>query len=355
MEPTGLVLVLAADIVRGVLHPSRLRPGRPQWTTLCTPHHGRGLSPHGQYSPSCGTWHRRAPPQAPRRNSPRTSTPGVPTRTSPGARPRAGSWWRLRQRGPALRQLSTGTLTRGCAPSCRQARFWSPRPTKVAVGRREGTTAAGPLDHPAVVLAHRRPGLCHPSRQGSFPAAPTPRRGPALQPSGGGGLGTVARREQTPGPILPPGAGPGAASRRGHGKRGIGGDRARHGVQMDNGSRPATHAAATGPPAPSTRGPLFGPPPRPHTGPVEGHAERPQGVDGDPGRTMPARSGTRAAHGPHAWRPPHLAQGVGPYGTAHRRGAGPCAGTPTGALPAGPHSACEHVKQPDPPGTAAPH
>ena len=32
MEPSGLVLVLAADMVRGVLHASRVRRARPQWT-----------------------------------------------------------------------------------------------------------------------------------------------------------------------------------------------------------------------------------------------------------------------------------------------------------------------------------
>ena len=32
VEPTGMVLVLATDMVRGVLHASRLRRARPQWT-----------------------------------------------------------------------------------------------------------------------------------------------------------------------------------------------------------------------------------------------------------------------------------------------------------------------------------
>ena len=32
MEPSGIVLVLAADMVRGVLHASRVRLARPQWT-----------------------------------------------------------------------------------------------------------------------------------------------------------------------------------------------------------------------------------------------------------------------------------------------------------------------------------
>ena len=32
VEPTGMVLVLAADMVRGVLHASRVQPARPHWT-----------------------------------------------------------------------------------------------------------------------------------------------------------------------------------------------------------------------------------------------------------------------------------------------------------------------------------
>ena len=68
----------------------------------------------------------------------------------------------------------------------------------------------------------------------------------------------------------------------------MGGNRARHSVQRYSGGRPATHAIATGVPPPSTSGPPSGPPPRPHTGRVKGHAEPPEGVDGDPGRTITA-------------------------------------------------------------------
>ena len=49
-----------------------------------------------------------------------------------------------------------------------------------------------------------------------------------------------------------------------------------------------------------------------------------------------------------------LSQGVGPYGTAHRQGAGPGTGAAAGALPADPHPACGHVQPPEPPGVAAP-
>ena len=70
----------------------------------------------------------------------------------------------------------------------------------------------------------------------------------------------------------------------------MGGNRARHGVQMDNRGRPATHAIATGVPTPSASGSPLAPPPRPHTGRVEGHAE--------PSREWMATPGTQYPPGP---------------------------------------------------------
>ena len=95
---------------------------------------------------------------------------------------------------------------------------------RVEVGHIAGTTAAGPLDPPTLVLAHGCPGPCHPGPQGGFPTAPVIRR-PAPQPAGGSGLDSV-ERELTPGPVPPPGARAGFASRRRHGNRGVEGDRA---------------------------------------------------------------------------------------------------------------------------------
>ena len=309
----------------------------------CTAHQGRGLSPHGQCLPSCGTRHQGAPPQAPRRKSPETSTPGRPTWTSPGADPKAASRCCPRQRGSVSRRPSSHTPTSGRAPSCRQVRSRPPCPTQDEGGTRGGTTAAGLLYPLTMVLARRRPGPCHQSCQRALPAAPAPRLSPAPQPAGGGGLGTVVRGERKPEPVLPPVAGTGTASCRGHGDRGIGGHRAQHSVQMDNGSRPATHAAATDVPPPSTSGPPFGPLPRPHTGRVEGPTEPSQGMDGDPGHTIHTGAGARAPHNYHTRGLPGPAQGVGPYRTTHRRGAGPGTGAPTGALPAGPYPAGGHV------------
>ena len=151
-------------------------------------------------------------------------------------------------------------------------RYGPGRPARLMmhVGHGGGATTAGPLDPPTMVLARRRPGPCHASSQRDLPAAREPRRSRAPQPAGGGVLSTVARRERTCGPVLPPVAGTGIASRRGHLDRGMGGDRARHGVQMDNGCRSAIHAANTGVPTPSMSFPPFDPLPGPHTGRLEG-------------------------------------------------------------------------------------
>ena len=275
--------------------------------------------------------------------------PGFPLAQAPG-RPRSGARGRgVQPRGnppPAPRQEGAPLPADGHG-SGRPARL------RVAMGLGGGAIATGPLDPPAVVLAHGHPGPCRPSRQGGLPTATTPRRGPAPQPAGGSGLDTVERGGRAPEPIFPPGAGPGATPRRGHGDRGVGGDRARHGMQVDHCGSPAAHAIATAGPSPPTGGPPFGPPPCPHKGSGEGHAEPPQGVDDEPRCTVPAGAGARARHGPHTRGPPRPAQGVGPYGTAHRRGTGPGAGAAAGALPADPHPACDYVKPPGPPGVAA--
>ena len=138
VEPMGMVLVLAADMVQGGLPASRVRRARPQWTIqVYTPPRAWPFS----------TWavlpvmQHLAPqdaPQAPRKKSPETSTPGRPTRISPGADPRAASQWRLGPRGSASRQPSSSTLTRGRATSYRQAPSRPPHRTPHGGGTRGG-------------------------------------------------------------------------------------------------------------------------------------------------------------------------------------------------------------------------
>ena len=96
-------------------------------------------------------------------------------------------------------------------------------------------------------------------------------------------MGTVEGRGRAPEPPFPPGPGPGATQRRGHGDRGMGGDRARHSVQVDHCGRPTAHAMSAGVPPPPTGGLLLGPPTRPYEGRMEGHTEPHQGVADVPG------------------------------------------------------------------------
>ena len=133
-------------MVRGVLHASRVRRARPQWTIQVYTPDGRGPSPRGRCSPSCGTWHRRTPPQEPRRKFPGTSTPGRPARITRSAGPGAAPQWHPRQRGSASRQPFNGTPTRGHATSCRRARSRPPRQTPSGdgtQGRRNRCRAPG--------------------------------------------------------------------------------------------------------------------------------------------------------------------------------------------------------------------
>ena len=74
------------------------------------------------------------------------------------------------------------------------------------MGCEGSSTPAGPLHLSTLVVAPGCPGPSPPGRQGGLPAALAPRRRPAPQPAGGGGLGSVAR-QWTPGPYFPLGQG----------------------------------------------------------------------------------------------------------------------------------------------------
>ena len=69
----------------------------------------------------------------------------------------------------------------------------------------------------------------------------------------------------------------------------MGGDRARHSVQVDHCGRPTAHAIAAGVSPPPTDGPLFRAPTSPYEGRMEGHTEPHQGLANEPGCTVPAR------------------------------------------------------------------
>ena len=234
MEPTGMVLLLAADMVRGVLHASRVwrapavdHPGVHPFTGVALLHMG---SARRHVAPGTGEQphrHRGGNRPGPPRLAGR---PGLPLAQAPG-RPASGA----RGGGVQPRSDRPATPRQEGAPLPAD-RHGSGRPARlrVAPGRGGGTTATGPMDPPAMVRVRGHPGPYRPSRLWGFFTAPNSRCGPAPQPACRGGLDTPARRGLAPKPVLPPGAGPGAASRGGHGNRAMGGDCARHGVQVDN-------------------------------------------------------------------------------------------------------------------------
>ena len=355
LEPLGMVLVLAADMVRGVLHASCARRARPQWTIqVYTPPRAW---PFSTWAELAVMWH-LAPEDAPAGTAEeiaRDLHTWPASRDFPWRRPRGGL-----PVAPAAEVFSlAATLQRH--PDKRARHFLQTGTVPAAPPDSEWRWDAGraqPLPGPWVLPLWYLPvgTLAHATQavKGGFPAETPPRRGPAPQPTGGGGLGTVEASRRAPEPVFPPGPGPGATPRRGHGECGMGGNCAKHGVQVDRCGRPATHAIATGVPPPPTGGPLLGPPTGPYKGRMEGNAWPHQGVADEPGCTVPAGAGARTAHGPHTRGPPRPAQGVGPHGAAHRRGARPGAGAAAGALPAGPHPAPGHVQPPGPPGFAAP-
>ena len=148
--------------------------------------------------------------------------------------------------GSASRGPSSDTPTRGRSTSCRQARFRPPRPTLGGSGKRGRHNRYRTPGSSRCGTCPWAPCPMPPKSSRGLSTAPTPRRGSPPQPAGGGGLDTPAGGGRAPGPVLPPGAGPGAASRRGHGNRAVGGDRTQQGVQVGHFGSPATHAIATG-------------------------------------------------------------------------------------------------------------
>ena len=355
VELPGMVLVLAADMVRGVLHASRVRRTRPHWSIqVYTPPRAW---PFSTWAVLAVMWH-LAPEDAPtvtveeiaRDLHTWPAGQDFPWRRPPGGLPVAPAAEGFSLAAPLQQHPDKGVrhfLQTGTVPAALPDSEW-----------RWDAGGAQPLPGPwALLLWYLLMGtLAHATQavQGGFLAAAPPRRGPAPQPAGRGGLGTVEGRGRAPEPVFPPCPGPGATQRRGHVNRVMGGDRARHGVQVDYRGRPTTHAIAAGVPPPPTSGPLLGPPTRPYEGQMEGHAGPHQGVPDEPGCTVPTGAGARTAHGPHTRGPPRPAQVVGPQGAAPRRGARPGARAARGALLAHPHPARGHVQPPGPPGFAAP-
>ena len=308
VEPSGMVLVLAADMVRGVLHASRVRRACPQWTIqVYTPPRAW---PFSTWAVLAVMW-QLAPEDAPTGTAEdiaRDLHTWPADQDYPWRRPRGGlpvapaaeglSLAATLQRHPdkkARHLLQTGTV-----PATQPDSEWR---WEAGVAQLLPGPWTLPLWYlPMGTLAHATQAVKGAFLQPLLPGVSLLRSHP-----GGGRLGTVEGRKGALEPLFPPGPGPGAAPRRGHGDRGMGGDRARHGVQVDHSGRPTAHAIAAGVPPPPTDGPLFGPPTRLYEGRVEGRTEPHQGVANEPGCTVPAGAGALTAHGPHTRGPPRPA------------------------------------------------
>ena len=204
VDPSGMVLVLAADMVRGALHASRVRRACPQWTIqVYTPPRAW---PFSTWAVLAVMWH-LAPEDAPTGTAEdiaRDSTPGRPTRNTPGAGPGAASRWHQRRRGSASRQPSNGTPTSWHATSCRRARSRPPRQTPSGDGTqgwRNRCRAPGPSRCGTCPWAPWRTpprpsrGLSRSRSSPAWPCSAACRRGP---PGYGGRKGRGARAPISP-------------------------------------------------------------------------------------------------------------------------------------------------------------
>ena len=280
----------------------------------CTTPQERGPSPRGRCSPSCGTWHRRTPPQGPQRKSPGTSTPA--DQDYPPRRPRGGL-----PMAPAAEGLSlAATLQRH--PDKRARHFLqtgtvpaAPPDSELAMGRRGGATAAGPLLWylPMGTLAHATKAV-----KGAFPQPLLP--GMALLRSLQAGAAWVRWREGggRSSPYFPLVQGQALLHAEGMGTVEWGA------IVPGTACRWITAAA----PQPMRSPPAcqrllrmvssLAPQTRLNEGRMEGHTEPHQGVANEPGCTVPAGAGAPTAHGPHTRGPPRPARGVGSHGAVQR-------------------------------------
>ena len=356
VEPSGMVLVLAADMAEGVLHASRVRRARPQWTIqVYTPPRAW---PFSTWAVLAVMWH-LAPENAPTGTAEeiaRDLHTWPADQDYPWRRPRGGL-----PVAPAAEGLSlAATLQRH--PDKRARHFLQ-----------MGTVAAAPPDSK------------WPWEGGE--AQPLP--GPWVLPSWYLPMGTLAHATQAvkgafPQPLLCGVAllrslQAGAAWvqwREGGGRSSpyfplVQGQALLHPDYMRTleweaivpGTACRWITAAAPQPMRSPPAchrllrmvPSLALPTRLYEGRMEGHTEPHQGLANEPGCTVPAAAGARTAHGPHSRGPPRLEQGVGSHGAAQRRGARRGAGAAAGALPADPHPTRGHVQLPRPPGFAAPH
>ena len=350
VEPSGMMLVLAAEMVRGLLHASRVRRARPQWTIQV---YGPPRAwPFSTWAVLAVMWHLA-------REDAFTGTTEEIARDLHDWPAGQDYPWRRPGGGlpvaPAAEGLSlAATLQRH--PDMRAPHLLQTGMVRAAPPDSEWRWDAGealplpgawvfPLwNLPMGTLAHATQAV-----KGAFPQPLLP--GVALLRSLQAGAAWVRWREEggRSSPYFPLVQGQALLNAEGMGT-------VEWGAILPGTACRWITAAAPQPmrSPPPEGGPLFGPPTRPYEGRMEGHAEPHQGVANEPGCTVPAGGGARTAHGPHTGGPPRPAQGVGSHGAAQRRGARPGAGAAVGALPADPHPTRGHIQRPGPPGFAAP-
>ena len=254
-----------------------------------------------------------------------------------------------------MRQPSSGTPTRGHATSCRRARSWPPRQTPGGDGTLGG---AQPLPDPWVLPLWYLPTgtLAHAAQavEGAFPQPLLP--GVALLRSLQAGAAWIRWREEggRQSPYFPLVRGQALLHTKGMGS-------VRWGAIVSHTACRWITAAAPQPmrsPPACHRLLRAVPSLAPHQALTKGIwramlSHRREWMT-NPGARCPPRPVLEQLTAPKTRGPPRPAQGAGPYGTAHRRGAGPSAGASAGALPADPHPACRYIQPPGPPGIAAP-
>ena len=159
VEPTGMVLVLAADVVLGVLHASRVQRARPQWIIqVYTPPRAW---PFSKWAVFAVMWH-LAPDDTPTGSAEeiaRDLQAWPADQDFPWCRPQGGLPVAPAAEGFSL-AASLGRHPDKSARHFLQTRT-VPAPPPDSEWRWDaggGATAAGPLDPPAVVLTHGHPG-----------------------------------------------------------------------------------------------------------------------------------------------------------------------------------------------------
>ena len=169
VEPSGMVLVLAADMVRGVLHASRVRRARPQWTIQAYTTPRAWL--FSTWAVLAVMWH-LAPEDAPTGTAeeiPRDLHTWPADKDWPWRRPRGGLSVAPMAEGLSLAATLQRHPDKRARHFLQTGRVPAAPPDSEWRGRRGGATAAGPLGLPVVVFAHGHPGQRHSSRQGGFP------------------------------------------------------------------------------------------------------------------------------------------------------------------------------------------